>query len=733
MDIRYFLHLLWRKRWIIFGISLLSAVTAFLLIDRLPEKYTSNAILSTGIIEFKGAKLSQDNPFYQQFQVDNAFDNLIEGIQSRSTLHLLTRRLLVHDLSKDAGEKPFRQPGEISDNASIDKFGRLVGQPDFPSFLLKDTLTEQEKVTFNQLAKALEYDYAALRKNLHVSRIGKTDYLKIEFTSEDPALSHFAVAAFCEEIIDLDRKTQNSEENTTVNFFRSLVKEKKLELDTLTKRLNYYNANQNLVNLEEQTKSTVSQIRELELMREKYNKDIPALEANIANLNHYIKQTARINADNYASTIFLNEDVKEISDQITRLKEVFIAGGQTDAALEQQISQLREQRKKLINRVANNQTKDADEVIKRNRELLDKRLEKELELNTAKEGVQSLDKEINRLKARQNSLVSNEAYVGNLEQQIEIVRKEYFDLVNKFQDAEQTSKKKDSRLSILEPAQLPDKPEPNHRAIIAAFSGASSGLLATLFLFVVAFFDQSVSTPMRLQQITQLPVTCYVNKLKFKGFDLNTLFTGKVPGEESRFFLEAIRKLRYDIEASGGKTILFTSLQPGEGKSFLALALAYAFSLSQNKVLIIDTNFRHNSLSLYGNVEESENIFKNTESSAQQTTAPLPAVAGYLPKTVRVIPNFGGQLSPNEALAGKDFIRLLYQYQQAYDYIFMEGPALNQYADTRELVVYADKVFAVFSAKSSIENKDMEGLTFLQTLGKKYQGSILNKTRAGTL
>jgi succinoglycan biosynthesis transport protein ExoP len=733
MDIRYFLHFLWRKRWIILGISVLSAVTAFILIGRLPEKFTSNAILSTGIIEFKGAKLSQDNPFYQQFQVDNAFDNLMEGIQSRSSLHLLTRRLLAHDLRTDSEETPFRKALEISDNVDPEQYARLVKQPDFPAFILQDSLNEEEKITFNQLAKAFEYDYAALRENMTVNRIGKTDYLKIEFTSENPELSHFAVKSFCEEIVKLDRETQNSEENTTVDFFNSLVKEKKLELDTLTKRLNYYNANQNLVNLEEQAKSTVSQIRELELLREKYNKDIPALEANIANLNHYIKQTARINADNYASSIFLNEDVKEISDQIIRLKEAFISSGQTDAALEQQITSLREQREKLINRVANNQTKDADEVVKRNRELLDKRLEKELELNTAKEGVESLDKEITRLKARQKSLVSNEAYVGNLEQQIEIVRKEYFDLVNKLQEAEQLSRKKDTRLSILEPAQVPDKPEPNHQGLIAAFSGVSSGLLATLFLFVIAFFDQTVSTPMRLKRNTGLPVTCYVNRLKFKGFDFNTLFTGQVIGEESQFFLESIRKLRYDIEASGGKTILFTSLQPGEGKSFIALALAYAFSLSQKKILIIDTNFRHNSLSLYGTTEEEDNIFEQSITQSQNTASPLPAVAGYLPKTVEVMPNFGGHLSPNEAFAGKDIIKLLYQYQQQFDYVFLEGSALNQFADTRELAVYADKVFGVFSAKSSIENKDMEGLTFLKSLGQKYQGSILNKTRAGTL
>ncbi|MEZ4981355.1 MAG: hypothetical protein R2769_07165 [Saprospiraceae bacterium] len=439
MDIRYFLHLIWQKKWLLISISILSAVAAFLLMSRLPETYKSNAILSTGIIEFKGAKLSQDNPFYQQFQVDNAFDNLKEGIQSRTSIQLLTQSLLYHDLNPQEGEVPFRSIAANEERPENDAIASFVNNIDPQKFPLGDSLSPSDRILLANLAKSLKYDYESIRKNLEVQRIGKTDYLKIEFTSEKPDLSYFVVKTFCKHILELDKDAQNSEENSTVNFYSSLVKEKKLELDTLTRKLNLYNANQNLVNLEEQAKSTVGQLKELELLREQYNKEIPALEANINNLNHYIKQTARINADNYASSIFLNEDVKQITEQIRRLNEAFVSGGRKDPDLENQISKLREDRQKLIDRVANNETKDADEVVKRNRELLDKRLEKELALGTAKEGVQSLDKEISRLKSETKKSCIQRCLCWKSEP-IEIVRKEYFDLVNKLQDAEQVSK-----------------------------------------------------------------------------------------------------------------------------------------------------------------------------------------------------------------------------------------------------------------------------------------------------
>ncbi|MEZ4949484.1 MAG: hypothetical protein R2784_08880 [Saprospiraceae bacterium] len=363
--------------------------------------------------------------------------------------------------------------------------------------------------------------------------------------------------------------------------------------------------------------------------------------------------------------------------------------------------------------------------------MLDKRLEKELALGTAKEGVQSLDKEISRLKSRQKSLVSNDAYVGNLSQQIEIVRKEYFDLVNKLQDAEQVSKKPDSRLSVMEPAQMPDKPEATHKAVVSAFSGASTGILGILFLFLVAFFDRSVSSPYKLEQATQLSVLGSLNQLKLKKSDLNQVFSGNLNSNETSSFIESLRKIRFLVESSGGKTFLVSSLNPGEGKSFFMLALAYAFSLTHKRVLLIDTNFRNNSLSNLATIAADQVPFESgiSNSANNSNKNPLPVSPGFLPATVDVLPNFGGNLSPTEAMAGKDFIRILYQYQQQYDYIFLEGPALNHYADTRELAQMADKVIGVFSAKSSVESKDAEALAYLKHLENKYLGSVLNMVK----
>ena len=61
-------------------------------------------------------------------------------------------------------------------------------------------------------------------------------------------------------------------------------------------------------------------------------------------------------------------------------------------------------------------------------------------------------------------------------------------------------------------------------------------------------------------------------------------------------FSHFLRKIRYEVQSSNSKVFLITSTQVKSGKSFLIVSLSYALSLVHAKVLIIDTNFRHNSL-----------------------------------------------------------------------------------------------------------------------------------------
>ena len=59
----------------------------------------------------------------------------------------------------------------------------------------------------------------------------------------------------------------------------------------------------------------------------------------------------------------------------------------------------------------------------------------------------------------------------------------------------------------------------------------------------------------------------------------------------------------------------------------------------------------------------------------------------------------------------------------------MEGPALNDYSDSKELIDYADKVIPVFSADALLNHHDKESIKYFKSINGKLMGTVLNKVK----
>ncbi|TAE59691.1 MAG: hypothetical protein EAZ89_02285 [Bacteroidetes bacterium] len=87
----------------------------------------------------------------------------------------------------------------------------------------------------------------------------------------------------------------------------------------------------------------------------------------------------------------------------------------------------------------------------------------------------------------------------------------------------------------------------------------------------------------------------------------------------------------------------------------------------------------------------------------------------------------GGNLSPAEVFRPQEMEELINDLSRTYDYILIEGPELNQYADSRELERYVERVLPIFSSMDSISETDRESIAWLKSLGDKLCGSVLNQ------
>ena len=740
MDLHYLLNILLKRKWLLLSVILISTVATYFFIGKLPDTYKAESVIETGIINYKGATLSRDNPFIQKYQIESAFSGLIEKMKSRNIIKILTDELLAHDLLADGlTEKPFRTPDEDDLNLSQNELQDMVMKL---KTNLNDSSLNSKPEPFKpdqRLAEAYRYDYESLMKKLEINRIGETDYLKIGFESENPELSFFVVNTFLTKFMEQHEEDLSSEEMQKLTFNKNKLFQYKKELDSVVNKINLYKTANGLVDVSTQRETIIAQKRELELKLQETEQTIASLQRSLSFVETEIFNYNKVTTDEAYKQVTYNDEYTTLTRQITQLQDELVQNrvdGKNVDAMERRLENLKEKLKRSMEKSqAATPKSEKDKIDDKLKELVRRRLDIKLDLDLALEARPSYASAIANLTRRAEKLLIDDNYLYNITQEKNRLDLEYDKIRKEYEETVYYAEGTESPLAIIERVEMPVEPESKNRAVFSVFAGVAGGSLMSIVLFLVAFMDSSIATPGQFGRITGLPLVGYVNEVKLKNMDLQQLFANTQTQPELEYFKENIRKIRTAVENSKAKTFLFVSPKEQEGKSFLIVLLAYALSLNDRKVLIIDTNFKNNTLSAF-----------KTKSFIELTTTgtkPFGSFLGVGPKTlsdgsmedrsdpylknIDIVGNKGGSQSPSEVLAGKDFKKIMDTYKQKYDFIFMEGASMNKYSDARELLPFTEKLAVVFSAESPIGSADKDTLEYLKGMNGKMFGGILNK------
>ncbi|HVW99585.1 MAG TPA: AAA family ATPase, partial [Candidatus Babeliaceae bacterium] len=274
-------------------------------------------------------------------------------------------------------------------------------------------------------------------------------------------------------------------------------------------------------------------------------------------------------------------------------------------------------------------------------------------------------------------------------------------------------------------------PEKSKRMIIILMTGAFAAALAVITIVLLLYFDVSVKSPSSFQKQTGIDILSSTNKIDLKKKDVMSIINDsstsnkKTKRNRTNIFREHLRKLRQSLDSLNHPVILFTSTEHGQGKTTLMQALAYSMSLSKKKVLLIDTNFCNNDLTIQTSARPVLEKFSvigelktsDLESAITHTNTPY----------IDVIGCEGGDYTPQEILIAGNLLEHLDQLRKIYDFILLEAAPMNSYTDTHELIKYVDGVVSIFSAESVIKPLDINAIDYLKKLNGKFRGAILNK------
>ena len=732
MEVKKFINILKKHKYGIMAIPVLVMLLTFFLTRKLPDVYTSKARLSAGLTD--GSQIIQDNQNVQESKINQEFTNLIQTIQLKKVFNQLSYQLILHDLT---AEEPFRPPSkllkQLNENArkhAVEVYTNMLANRQVLSYVDKD----QKGLT--EVIKSMNYHNDALYGKIKVYRVENSDFIDIEYDSENPLLSEFVVNTLCKEFIKYYSELTNANGIKAIDFLGDLLNKKRDTLNQKTESLKNYKIEQKVLNLNEQAKSLYAQISDFETRLELAQKEVDANTGAIreidAKFNPQDKQYAEARMQS------INIEIINIQEQLNGLNDQYIKSN-FDKNIKSRIDGLRENIKQKIDQAAD---RNAANPLSAKNSLIAQKLKLSIDLELASSSIPSLKFALANLHKRLDMLVPHEAVIQSYESDIAVAGQEYMEILKKFN---QTNMDVNASIHVKQiEIAAPGQKQPSKKLILVILSGLVCFIFYVLILFIIFYLDESVKVPMDLYNKTDLRVLGFLPVVVSSLTEIQKLWSIEPPGNEVRKLLNSarqdiqrinpvakkavskndfkrlIRATRFEINMAlmGGRNLVVTSMVEDEGKTLVSLSLVSAYQMMNKKVMLIDGNFLNPAIT---EITHPKFFIED------YLTGAIPLEQLTIDGNVCVLGNYGNDISLFEIDTEFQISQKLLELKDVFDIIIIEASALSTLNQCKEWIVVADRVLSVYEANTNITHEKKIHVEYLKLLEGKFIGWILNK------
>ena len=282
-------------------------------------------------------------------------------------------------------------------------------------------------------------------------------------------------------------------------------------------------------------------------------------------------------------------------------------------------------------------------------------------------------------------------------------------------------------VTVVDEASLEEKPyNINHikDIIIALTIGIA---VSGFFVFITYALDTTVKIEQDIEDYVELKVIGTVPKSKEK-IEL-------IINENSKSaIVESLKFIRTNIEFLNNKTtpssILITSCNSGEGKSWIASNMAIAYAQAKKNVIIIDSDMRKGRQHKIFSVDNKLGL-SNCLNQLRENKDDYQELGKYIKETkiakVHIMTMGSIPPNPSELLLSRKMERLIKMLKNIYDIVIIDGTPCNLVSDSIPVSRITDgTVIVTESKKTKIE--DLKNLKNQISNAKgTIIGTILNK------
>jgi succinoglycan biosynthesis transport protein ExoP len=266
----------------------------------------------------------------------------------------------------------------------------------------------------------------------------------------------------------------------------------------------------------------------------------------------------------------------------------------------------------------------------------------------------------------------------------------------KITDAQATFDTREAR--VITPAVPPGGPSSPNKNRVMTMALVIGLLLGVGGAWAKEKLNAGFTTQRQVEQLLELPLLASVNMMT----SVDRTIDGKVVSIPyyqiamplSRFS-EAQRSLRSGIQMTDvdepPKVIQLTSTVPEEGKTTIAISLAVSAATSGLKVLIIDADLRHSSITRFFGLQKAHGLVDLLIDGAQ----PQDIIAFSKDAKLWVLPVGSKTRNPADLL-GSDRMKLLLETcRNSFDYVVIDTPPIGPVIDPIIVSQLVDKIVYV--------------------------------------
>lgn len=540
----------------------------------------------------------------------------------------------------------------------------------------------------------------AFCRNMHIALSGKeSSVLVFSINDTYPSRASSILSTLIDVYNEMWINNKNRAAINTTDFINERLVVIEKELGLVEDALKQYKSKNNLTDIKAVAQSYVTESSEYATKAFEVNNQLSIAQYIKEYLNNPANSLSLIPSNLGLTSTSVEAQIKEYNDIVLQRDRLLSGGGENNPMVTDLNAALASIRTAILRSIDN--------------------LIATLQLQLSK--IESQEKQI---LARMSSNSGQELQLLSIERQQQITQELYMFLLQKREENELAAliNVGNTRV-IMNPNGSSNPVSPNRMMIMFIMIVLGCGAPFGFFL-VKKLLDTSIKHKSDLGNLS-VPFLAEIPKMGKDGFNRDECKVIVKPGSRD-MMNEAFRVLRTNVDLmlgknAGSRVIMFTSFNPGAGKTFSIMNVAASMALKKSKAIIVDLDLRKATLSqALGKEHTGVAAYLNGK------------IDDYRPYVDEIAPDLYhlpvGTLPPNptELLLTDRFARMVDDLKQEYDYVFLDCPPIDIVADASLITEKADMTIFVLRS-GRIDKASIPYIDELYRSGKySHMAMILN-------